>query len=163
MKHKHISPSLSVYSIVALAFGSPAVINAQIVYTDIDPDEHFITYNDDQLLIDMDDNGTNDITINQDLWKIVSFDSSSYGLSTDGWVDHDLSVFAYDVLNNNIGSVVDYAPGASALEFGEEISFGGNWNNSGFARLWYGKGEYSVWNTEFGDGSSTEFEFNEGQ
>ena len=163
MKTRFASIPLSAYSAIALSFGLNEKADAQIIYQDIDPDELFSQFTDDSFLIDFDDNGTNDVTIMQDLWKLVSLFSSSYGFSTDGWVDHELSVMAYDVMNTIPGSFVDYAHGASPLEMGELISFDGLWNNSGFARLWHGEGEYSNWYNEYGSGSYTDFNHNDGQ
>lgn len=163
MKNSYPPISLSAYSAIAIAMGTHVSLDAQVVYTDVDPDEHFITWNNDLFVIDFDENGINDVTISQHLWIIVSLFSSTSGWSTMGWVDQAISVIAYDVLNNVPGSVVEYAKGATPLMTGEIISFGSSWNDYGFARLWNGEGDYHNWVDEYGIGGDTDFDEIEGQ
>lgn len=130
-----------------------ADLQAQVLYTDVDPDEIFSPYFDESFPVDFNDDGITDITIHENIWKDMYCDSSTYGIWCTGFTYQSVNAYApgVDFINDLPGATVYGLFSATPLPAGTTISVDGNWNGSGFARLFDNGGDwtwYAEWDTD---------------
>lgn len=137
-KSKNLDQKLSRYSALILAIGGLTEVNAQIVYTDIDPDEtgSFNSY----YFFDIDNNGTIDFN----LVNNVSLYYTSYYPDP---IINSNNLLLYTITNSVLMSSSGITSMALALDSGAVISSGQNqWGGSVLA-MDYGSGCFTgdIW------------------
>ena len=106
-------------------------VDAQIIYTDVDPDLILFNYLDDSYNLDFNGDGNNDMDISVNGWWDIYCGSSTYGPDCYGYSEGSVLAHANGFLNN---AFEPYLYGVDTLNFGDPISMDGNFN-PGFARL----------------------------
>src|SRR5690606_26140771 len=123
---KNLTKQLSKYSALVAAIGGVADASGQIVYTDIDSD--FSGTANSEYLLDLNNDGTDDFRIHNDL---SSFSSSGYT-----YLYNNLFISPLQPGNEVLGSGGATFAYPFVLSAGDMISNGassGTWNDNGFS------------------------------